>query len=606
MVKLKKIPVKPPEPEKQVETHKAEVTRRHDPELVAHGLHDREDREVITLGRTDRLFTAEEETVQLRHFEEAERVVVVQKTEKEGWTRTIKPQKEQESDRPSVDKKKITKLPKSDEPKESIKLKPFEKSGKPEEEPQKIQLKKVPTKPKEPEKEVITHKVDTTRHYDTELTVQKLRDREDREVITLSRRERVFTAAEETSELGSVQEPEQPEAEDENSRWIRTPKAPKDEEPEPDLTKKKIKKLPKKEEEQEVVTLKPFEKPQKPEEAEPQKAQKEGEAQTDTKRTPFTRAETPQRDQPSAAVKDRTHEDVPVKTPEVGHIVDKDQTQIQLRNKVDQVPEPEEPSAANKLCGKPKVRPDKEKQEVLLKPCSKVLKTEEKTEKTPEEEKKKSVDIKIPKRKSPRDETQLRKVEKTMTPKKEGEKPGEKEEAVVPQPGEKEVILQKDAERELPQKQTDIFNKGVKLQKTPSLRVSKEKVEEEKSLDPTEPKRIEKTLSPRDSAEALTLRKVLKKPSAEEKPDSVRIPLVKEVSPGAVHMKKVPTQQEEEVFEEEEVGEEEEEAWGWELVPPDDWDGEGVDGVLETPGMPGGKRGEAKAEKLTTMDSSNL
>ncbi|GAA6231232.1 titin-like isoform X1 [Lates japonicus] len=58
-------------------------------------------------------------------------------------------------------------------------------------------------------------------------------------------------------------------------------------------------------------------------------------------------------------------------------------------------------------------------------------------------------------------------------------------------------------------------------------------------------------------------------------------------------MQKVPTQPEEEVFEEEAEemeGEEEEEAWGWELVPPEDWEGEVVDGALETPGMPGAKR----------------
>lgn len=66
-------------------------------------------------------------------------------------------------------------------------------------------------------------------------------------------------------------------------------------------------------------------------------------------------------------------------------------------------------------------------------------------------------------------------------------------------------------------------------------------------------------------------------------------------------MKRVKTQAEEEVFEEkseEVIGEEDEEAWGWELVPPEHWEGEGVEGALETPGMPGAKRGEAKAGEL--------
>ncbi|TDH06482.1 hypothetical protein EPR50_G00113840 [Perca flavescens] len=526
VVKLKKVPVKPPEPDKQVVTHKAEVTRHQDQELTVHGLRDREDREVITLGRTERVFTAEEETAQLGYFEKAEKIAVVQKTEKEGWTRTPKPQKEEEPDVPNVDKKKITKLTKADEQKDSVKLKPFEKSGKPEEESQKIQLKKVPTKPKEPEKEVITHKVEVTRHYDTEAMVGKLHDREDREVRPHGRTEQVFTAAEKASELGQMEEPKKLEAEDEKSRWLRTPKAPKDEEPEPDLTKKKIKKLPKKDEEQEQVILKPFDK---------------------------------------------------------------------------------------------------------------VAKPEEKPDKAFEEEKPEPVDTKVPSRtprvETPREPTeqQLRKVEKTATPKKEDEKPQKKEEPAV-SPKKPSPPGKKEPEKEIPQKQTDILKKGIELKKTSSPRLGKDKVDEEKPLKPIEqlkkvelkktpspkvdkqkPKeleqipvekkpsaeRIPKTVSPKDSIEAVTLKKVPKKLASPDeasqlaKPDKVRIPVVREVSPGAVQMKKVLTQQEEEVFEEEaeeNEGEDEEEVWGWELVPSDDWEGEGVDGALETPGTPGAKR----------------
>ncbi|XP_068592486.1 neurofilament heavy polypeptide-like [Cebidichthys violaceus] len=618
IIKLKKVPVTAPEPEKQVKTQKAEVTRLQDEELVVHELHDREDREIITLGRTERVFTAEEQTAQLGYFEEAEKVEVVQKIEKKGWTRTPKPQKEEEPEVSKLEKKKITKLPKADEQKDSTKLKPFQKSGKPEEEPQKIKLKKVPTKPKEPEKEVITHKVEVTRHYDTEMSVQKLHDRTDREVLTLGRIERVFTAAEEASDLGHMEEPENLETEDEKSRWITTPKTAKSEEPEPDLTKKKIKTLPKKDEEQEVVTLKPFEKPEKPERAEPEKAEKEGEATTDTERTPFKRAETPQRDQTTSAIKHRKDVDAPMTILEVTPDAGKDQKEIQQREKPDRVPKDEEPSAADKLRSKPKVisTPEKEKEQVMLKPFTKVSKPEEK----PEEDK-----TKLP----------------SPTFKKEYEEPQEKDKPAVP-PKKPSPPGKKLAVKEIPPKQTDILKKGVELKKTPSPRVAKDKVEEEKPFKPIEQlkrvelkktpspkvdkpkefehaptekkpsvekvKQIPKTVSPKDS---VTLKKIPKKPSPEEapqpeQPGRVRIPLEREVSPGAVQMKKVPTQPEEEVFEDEaEEEEEEEEAWGWELVPSDDWEVEGVDGALETPGMPGGKRGETKAGKtphLMTLD----
>ncbi len=653
VIKLKKVPVKPSEPEKQVVTHKAEVMRHHDPELTVHRLHDREDRDIITLGRTQRVFTAEEEMVQLGQFEEAERFAVVQKTEKEGWTRTPKPQKEEEPEVSNIDKKKITKLPKADEQKESVKLKPFEKSGKPEEEPQKLKLKKVPIKPKEHEKEVIS-KDEETRHYDTELTVQKLSDGEDREVITLGRTEQVLTTAvEESSELGHMEEPEKPEADNEKLRCIRTPKAQKDDKPEPDLTKKKVKKLPKKEEEQEVVTLKPFER-QKPEAAAPSKAKREGEAKTDTEHTPFKKGETPQRDQPTAAIKNRKDEDVPLMSPKVTPDVSKDQKEMTQGKKVGQIPKDEEPTAADKFHEKPKIisAPDEEKEQVVLKPFAKVAKLEENQDKT-SDEKKKPVDTQVPCR-LPRDETPkelkeqlLRKVEKIAMPKKEDEKSQEKEEPAVPPkkpspPGKKEAIPQKEVEKDIPHKKADILNKGIELKKTPSPRVGKDKVEEEKPLKPIEQltkvelkktpspkvdklkpaelehalvekkpsaekvKRIPKTVSPKDSVESVILKKVPTKPSsgeasAPEKPGKGRVPLVKEVSPGAVQMKKVPTQPEEEVLEEEAEemeGEEEEEAWGWELVPPEDWEGEGVDGALETPGIPGGKRGETKAHEL--------
>ncbi|KAI4798301.1 hypothetical protein KUCAC02_022144 [Chaenocephalus aceratus] len=515
VVTLKKVLVKPPEPEKQVVTHKAEVTKLQDVELVVHGLHERDDREIITLGRTERVFTAEEQTAQLGHFEEAERVTVtVKTTEQVGWTRTPKSQKEEEPEVPKAEKKKITKLPKADEKKDSTKLKPFEKSGTPEEEPQRIQLKKVPTKPKEPEKEVITQRCEVTRHYDSELSVQKLRHREDRELLTVVRPERVFTAAEDSPDSGHMEEPEELETEDEKSRWTRTPKAPEEEEPEPDFSKKKIKKLPKKDEEQEAVTLKPFERPKKPEAPEPAKSTEEAEAKTDTERTPYKRVETPQRGQPAAAI--RHSEDQPAhSSPEVPADVGKDQ--------------------------------------VLLKPFTK-----------PKEkpEKKKAVDTKVP-RLAPSEEApkDLKKVEKTADPQEDDEEEEAAPDRKASPPGKKDT----------PQKQADILKKAVELKKTHSPRAGKDKVDEDKAvkaieqlkkaeLRKTPSPRVETTISPKDSVEAVTLKKTPRKSPPEEAPGRGRIPLGKEVSPGAVQMQK-------------------------------DWEGEAVDGERQTPGMPGARRG---------------
>lgn len=650
VIKLKKVPVKPPEPEKHIITQKAEVTRHRDSELMVHGLHDREDREIVTLGRTERVFTAEEETVQLGYFEEAERVAVVQKTEKEKWTRTQKPQKEEEPEVTEVEKKKIIKLPRADEQNESVKLKPFEKSGRPEEELQKIKLKKVPPKAEEPVKEVITQKVEVTRHYDVEQTVQKLHDREDREVMTVQRSERIFTAGEEASDLSHMEEPEKIEGEDEKSKWMRTPKTMKDNELEPDISRKKIKKLPKKEREQDVVTLKPFEKPQKPDAHEPPKAMKGVEAATGTERISLKRGDTPQRDQATGAIKPRKDEEAPLTSPKVTPDVSKDQKEVPQRMKADQVPKEEEPTAANKPSRKARTipTPDKEKEQVMLKPFTRDNKPEEKIDKASEEKKKEPEDTKVPSQtqrdESPKElkEQQLRKHETPEMWKKENEKPQEKEEKPVLATEKLSLSEKKEAERDIALKQTEMLKKGTELTKTSSPREGKDKVEEGIVLKPIEQlktvelkkapspkvnkpkpegldnvptekkpsaekvKQIPKTVSPKDSFEAVTLKKVPKKSSPEEasepeRPSKGRVPLVKEISPGAVHMKKVPTQPEEEVFEEEAEemeGNEEEEAWGWELVPPEDWEGQGVDGALETPVFPGGKRGEMKADDI--------
>lgn len=556
VIHLKKVPVKTPPSEKQVETHKAEVTRHHNPELTVQRLHEREDREIITLGRTERVFTAEEESIQFGHLEEEQPHVDAPKPEKARWTRTLQPQKEEEPEVPRVEKKKITELPKADEHIESVKLKPFDKSGKPEEDTEKIKLKKAPAKPKECEKEVVAHKVDVTRHHDTELVTQKVQDRED--VITPGRPEPVLTASQKASELGQQEEPESLDAQDGKSGWIRTPKAPKGTEPEPHLAKKKIKTLPKEDEGKETVTLKPFDKPQKPESVAAPETKKEVEAKMDSERTPFTRGEI----KPTDAEKRKPDKDASITGPDTVTEISKDQKDVPLHRK-----------------------------EAATKP----QRTDEVPSKT----------------------TEQIKDQQPAAPKKVDEKLHVPAKIPSP-PGQKEVMLQKDAKKELPPKQMDASEKGVKFKKA-----QKEKVEEEKPLKPVEQlKKVElkKTPSPKpkDREQTPTAvqvkttpkavsppkdRKPTKKVSPEERrhPDQAGegwIPLGKQVSPAAVQMKRVTTQPEEEVFKEEaeEVeGEEEEEAWGWELVPDEDWEGEGVEGAMETPGMPGARRGEVTA-----------
>lgn len=124
-------------------------------------------------------------------------------------------------------------------------------------------------------------------------------------------------------------------------------------------------------------------------------------------------------------------------------------------------------------------------------------------------------------------------------------------------------------------------------------------VEEEKiSLKPVGPVEAEmkKTLSPkaepiplqRKSSATVPKKDITKDLSSQQKKASheqteiEKMPLIKELSPGAVQLEKIPTQQEEEVFEEE-FGEEkeEEETWGWEVVPSECYEAEEFDTTLE-------------------------
>lgn len=158
-----------------------------------------------------------------------------------------------------------------------------------------------------------------------------------------------------------------------------------------------------------------------------------------------------------------------------------------------------------------------------------------------------------------------------------------------------------------------------KIGSPPEKTMKEEKeVEVMSTLSPkTEPIPLQKKSSamasnrvlPKDLIETVTLKKVpiSSQPKAsQEPPEKEKIALIKELSPGAVKLQKIPTQQEELVFEgvefeDEKKEDEEEETWGWELVPSENYEGEEfditlVDGAIETTGGTGDKIGERETK----------
>lgn len=114
-----------------------------------------------------------------------------------------------------------------------------------------------------------TDHLDIPQHnYNEELTVKKFHERDDRELLMVKRTERQSITEKEITETVEKLEIEPDMVETEKGKWERSLKPSKEQEVEPDLTKKKIKLLPKKLEEQEVVKLQPFEKPKKAAEGE--------------------------------------------------------------------------------------------------------------------------------------------------------------------------------------------------------------------------------------------------------------------------------------------------------------------------------------------------
>ncbi len=193
-------------------------------------------------------------------------------------------------------------------------------------------------------------------------------------------------------------------------------------------------------------------------------------------------------------------------------------------------------------------------------------------------------------------------VKKEITPNENEKKPIITKKGILPKEAEeKEDIILKPIEH---------LKSGVEPEKIPSPKVEKPKPTEPVSVGRKPSEDLAKKpmkVSPKDSIEAVILKKVPQKVSPkEEKSESTpqilekeEIPAIKELSPGAVPLRKVSTQFEEEVLEEEvevefeDEYEDEEEAWGWEAASRESYGSEGSEdryleeGALETPGMLG-------------------
>lgn len=558
-IRLRKVPVKAPEPAKQVLTHTAEGMRHHDRDLSAHGLLGREERDTATQRRSELVLDANQEAVWKGSFLEVESVIAVEEVEGEVWTRSPKKEKEDEPKVPDVEKKKVHSQLKEKEQKESVKLKYFKKSEKQNEDLENlenIKLKKVPPKSKEPEKKIVTCRAEVTRQHNSEVVAEKLSLREDGEVEAARKSGHLLPAAQEPSDLSHIEDLHKFQEDNGKNTQIRAPKNSSLEESDKDVTMKGKKLLPQKEGEQEVVKLKPFKKTQRAETEQPTETQKNSETKTGSRPSPFQRSGAPLRDQLSAMVHPK-----------------EDQQRLAQRS---------EPAAAHRPVLS---TPDKKKELLTSRPPPTDHQQEDKADAASEHRKP------GPTEKTPKDLKDLGPSKETP----ERKKPGLSE---------KETAVEKK-----PENQADTDKKEPKPKMTPSLRVAKgkpevkpveqiQKVELKKAPSPKDREQKAKKVETEEKFSTIRLKKSPQRAAQPEEPGEEQLHLVKQVSPGAVQVKKVPTRLEEEVFEEvpeKEEGGEEEEVWGWELLPAEDWTGEGLDGAVETPGPPGSKRGEVTA-----------
>ena len=496
-----------------------------------------------------------------------------------------------------------------------------------EEEQETVSLKKVPGFPSEdlppetkpPQKLTMTTVYDveervyeeaemlTARHYEIEQPTQKEKTIKKPDVVPSKDKTVELKESKQDTYTPRKGTPKDEKVEDKMA-LKKTPKDRKEEAvPQPSQALKKVSKLPSDEKEQETVKLKPFKTPTKPGVAETVKDKKDKEfIDTQWDKTPRERETKEPGD----------HEKVKIVP------TDKEE-QSMAKKPVDKARKSSEQDlSSDKLQPKGKriPTPEEDKESIKLKPFSKTSKGDDKDEKTPSkpEERKPTPPGKVLSR-TPKDETpteasvkkydsqeaqdkEPKKVEKAETT--PDEKPSPTKPLAVkkvdksPEEG-KPMQLKKagppsiaSEEKEgKPLKPVEHLKKGLELKKTPSPKVEKPKTKAVESI-PAEKrpsgdisKRIPKQVSPKDSFEAVTLKKVPKKPSPQEettapvepeKTGKAKIPMMKELSPQAVQLRKISTQLEEEVDEEEpEVEEEEEdEAWGWELVPSESYGSE--------------------------------
>lgn len=467
-----------------------------------------------------------------------------------------------------------------------------------EEQQEVVKLRKVPSvQPKEAEKEEKSQKVSKTVVLNAEEMVQQ---EEARKVSLVTRKTMLEKTPREIAEVSRrpeiVQAPEKKEKEDPGETWNQQKSIPKEEKPEekitlkkgsktpkedepapPGTTLKKVKQLPSEEGTPETVQLKPFEKLTLPAE-EVKKKEKE---KLDRDAMKFQRG---------VKIPRELEDNEPPKKPEEGFGGAREtlaKVSKPPEKKKNAENEPEDAKAPSKIKKLPSKEPELES--VMVKPLSKPSKETAETEKKPAEEKdKKPVYDLLRQHTTPEEKAKELAKQKTDISKASEQK--------IEEPKEKDakkvspVLARKKPEHVPEELKTLQLKKGV----VPKPQEEKEEVVL-KPLQDLKKVQLKKTPSPKavlpkESINAVTLKKVPKKPSPEE----TKFPLVKEVSPGAVQLKKVATQPEEEVFKvefsaaDEEAEQEEDEAWGWELVPqePDiDWEGEREEGAVEVPGI---------------------
>ena len=572
---------------------------------------------------------AKQKEIEMRERDRESVVAKDEKVEEKAGIKKSKTPKDEESQVPGLVRKKVSKLPFDEKEQEIVKLKPLPKSAKEVEKP--VQDSAVDGREIErigfPKSERPI-KDETCKEPFSEPS--KLPEYDITEKLPVAEREKGDEKA-----------------------GVKKTKTPKDEETQaPGLVRKKIAKLPSSEKEQEIVKLKPFEKPAK-ENAEKERKDsikdfKEREPVT------FNKSERPGKSDiltepvaekiPSQAPKDS----VPEKPSVSDKVFEEQKVKEKAVVKKAKTPKDEEPKGPGLAPKKISKLPSSEKEPemVKLKPIDKPGKPEtselQPEKKAAEKEREHSAFQRGDR--PPKDEivkepeTQPMRVEKHATPDKEPEITGKKdlprEAEQKPSPkklspvkktemspkAEEKPALQKKVgqlpkdlkgKEEITLKPVEL-TKSIELRKTPSPQVDKLKPKAVESV-PVERKpsgdikRLPKKISPKDSIESVTLKKVPKTTSPPEKPPvpeeaiktgKAKLPAMKVLSAEAVQLRKISTQYEEEVEEiHTEVREEGEDSWGWELVPDEDWEGEMEEGAVETPGM-GGKRGESLAAKF--------